>query len=304
MRASALLRGAALGAVVAGVAAPVLRRRLELRPPLVSALAWQAPLSLALAVPRSRARDAAVYALQMWAYVAHYEMPNDDPLALRERLYVRYPIVADRAIGLGEAPTTRLQRALWREDEIRSHDVALSVTHWLWYFVPHAAVAYVLIRRPNRFPRAAGLVAATFDVGLVGYWALPTAPPWWAGANGHLPPVRRIVVDVGERAFGPVWSRIYDSLSGNPFAAMPSLHFASSVAAARALAEVGGGPERLGWAYAGTLGFALVYLGEHYVIDLVAGFALVELVRRLVRTPLFSALETVLTTAPLAPTRR
>jgi membrane-associated phospholipid phosphatase len=29
------------------------------------------------------------------------------------------------------------------------------------------------------------------------------------------------------------------------------------------------------------LGFALVYLGEHYAIDLAAGFALAEAVRRL-----------------------
>jgi hypothetical protein len=36
----------------------------------------------------------------------------------------------------------------------------------------------------------------------------------------------------------------------------------------------------LGWTYALTLGFALVYLGEHYVIDLVAGLALAEGVRR------------------------
>jgi membrane-associated phospholipid phosphatase len=30
-----------------------------------------------------------------------------------------------------------------------------------------------------------------------------------------------------------------------------------------------------------TLGFGLVYLGEHYVIDLIAGFALAETVRRI-----------------------
>jgi hypothetical protein len=36
----------------------------------------------------------------------------------------------------------------------------------------------------------------------------------------------------------------------------------------------------LGWVYAGTLGFALVYLGEHYVVDLIAGAAIVLLVRR------------------------
>jgi hypothetical protein len=35
-----------------------------------------------------------------------------------------------------------------------------------------------------------------------------------------------------------------------------------------------------GWAYAGALGFALVYLGEHYVVDLLAGAVLVIAIRR------------------------
>ena len=37
----------------------------------------------------------------------------------------------------------------------------------------------------------------------------------------------------------------------------------------------------VGWAYAITLGFALVHLGEHYVVDLLAGLALTLTVRRL-----------------------
>jgi hypothetical protein len=60
---------------------------------------------------------------------------------------------------------------------------------------------------------------------------------------------------------------------------MPSLHFATSVMAAHELGETGGLPAALGWAYAGTLGFALVYLGEHYVLDLLAGLALTEGIR-------------------------
>ncbi len=32
-------------------------------------------------MPRSRVRDAGVYALQMFAYFAHFEMPNDDPVS-------------------------------------------------------------------------------------------------------------------------------------------------------------------------------------------------------------------------------
>ena len=65
-----------------------------------------------------------------------------------------------------------------------------------------------------------------------------------------------------------------------PLAAMPSLHFATSVMAAHVLCDAGPVQGALGWAYAGTLGFALVYLGEHYVIDLLAGVALAEGVRR------------------------
>jgi membrane-associated phospholipid phosphatase len=61
---------------------------------------------------------------------------------------------------------------------------------------------------------------------------------------------------------------------------MPSLHFATSVMAALLLAEVGPVAGALGAVYAATLGFALVYLGEHYLVDLVAGAALTAAVRR------------------------
>jgi membrane-associated phospholipid phosphatase len=60
---------------------------------------------------------------------------------------------------------------------------------------------------------------------------------------------------------------------------MPSLHFATSVTAAHVLAETGPVAGALGWAYATTLGLALVYLGEHYVVDLAAGLALAESIR-------------------------
>jgi membrane-associated phospholipid phosphatase len=73
---------------------------------------------------------------------------------------------------------------------------------------------------------------------------------------------------------------MYDALGGNPWAAMPSLHFATSVTAALALSEAGKIEGAIGWSYAGTLGFALVYLGEHYVTDLLAGALLVAVVRR------------------------
>jgi PAP2 superfamily len=280
LRSSRALRTLALGAVAAGIAAPALRHRLGLRRPLVSALAWQAPVALALARPRTAWRDAAIYGLQMWAYVAHYEMPNDDPDSLLRRLRIDYPIRIDDVLGCGETPTVRLQRSLGREGEVLPHDIVLAWVHWSWFIVPHGTVAYVLFRRRDQFPRAAALTSAVFDAGCVVYWLVPTAPPWWAGQNGNMPRVRRIMVEVGEYFWGRLWRPLYDFLGGNPFAAMPSLHFATSVMAAHVLSDVGRLEGALGWTYALTLGFALVYLGEHYVVDLAAGLALAEAVRR------------------------
>ncbi|MFN2616910.1 MAG: phosphatase PAP2 family protein [Thermoleophilaceae bacterium] len=279
MRSSRALRTLAWGAVAVGVAAPLARHRLRLRPPVVTALSLQAPLGLALALPRSRLRDAGIYALQMWAYYAHYDMPDDDPDALLRRVRVDYPIRADRAIAFGTCPTHRLQRLLGRPGDLRLWEYALSAVHWSWFIVPHGTLAYVLRRRPELYPRSAALMAACFDLGCVVYWAVPTAPPWWAASNGNMPPVRRIMAEAGERFWGRFWRPLYHSLEGNPFAAMPSLHFGTSVMAARVLASVGRGPGAIGWAYALSLGFALVYLGEHYVVDLIAGLALAEAIR-------------------------
>ena len=120
------LRSIAAGAVAAGVAAPLVRHRLGLPPIAVSLLAWQAPLALVLACPPSRRRAAGVYTVQMLAYMAHYDMPDDDPDALRRRLRVIYPIRADTVIGLGETPTVRLQRSLGRRGRVLAHDTVLS----------------------------------------------------------------------------------------------------------------------------------------------------------------------------------
>ena len=83
--------------------------------------------------------------------------------------------------------------------------------------------------------------------------------------------MRRIMVEHGEAFWKERWQPLYSFLGGNPLAAMPSLHFATSLMAARVLAEAGPVEGAVGWTYALTLGFALVYLGEHYVVDLLGG---------------------------------
>jgi membrane-associated phospholipid phosphatase len=214
-------------------------------------------------------------------------MPHDDPERLAQRTRVSYPIAADRVLGLGVLPTLRLQRAFATPGEVNRFERVLVWCHWLWFAVPHGSLGYILLRDRDRFPAAALRMYAVFDIGAVFYWAIPTAPPWWAAARGHLEErrrpieVRRMMIEYGPQFWGERWSALYDVLGGNPLAAMPSLHFATSVMAAHLLAETGPLAGGVGWLYASTLGLALVYLGEHYAADLLAGAALTETVRLL-----------------------
>jgi PAP2 superfamily protein len=284
VRRSTAIRAAAATALAAGVAAPLLRRRLRLPAPVTLGVAATAPAGLVVLFPRSRARDVGTVLLQMLAYLAAYEMPNDDPEALEARVRVRYPLDFDTWLGRGTPPTLRLQRALGRPGSFALWEQLLVWSHWVWFLFPHGTAAYLLLRHREHFPRGAAQIYATFDIGLIGYWAIPTAPPWYAAAkglfdDGRTPEVRRMMVEYGEQFWKSGWSPLYGVLGGNPLAAMPSLHFATSVTAARVLWRTGRTAGTLGTAYALALGVALLYLGEHYVADLLAGLVLAEGVR-------------------------
>lgn len=275
-----VVRGVASAALAAAFAVPLARKRLNIPPAVTTAALVGGPLALAVLAPRTKTRDVGLYALQMWGFLNAKDMPHDDPEALRRRLRVTYPIRADLAIGRGELPNVRLQRALEGLGRGNPVDRVLSWVHWAWFFEPHSSLLWILAKHPERFPRSARQMAGVFDLGCAVYAAVPTAPPWWAAENGYADErLRRIMQEVGEEQWGAAWEHLYDFLGSNPWAAMPSLHFAASMMAAILLSEAGPVEGALGWAYAGTLGFALVYLGEHYVIDLIAGAALVAAVR-------------------------
>ena len=267
--------------MAAAFAVPLMRKRLRVPAPVTIGACAAGPLAVAVLYPRSRKRDVALFAMQMWAFTMVHELPYDDPERLRARLRSRYPIVSDRMIGFGRLPNARLQRALSRLPRVGTVNRVLTWTHWLWFLEPYLVLTWILLRHPERFPSSARQMAAVFDVGCVGYFAVPTSPPWWASEQGLTSEkVERIMVGVGEETWGSAWPKMYAALGGNPWAAMPSLHFATSTMAAISLSEAGRVEGAVGWAYALTLGFALVYLGEHYVTDLIAGAGLVAAVRR------------------------
>jgi membrane-associated phospholipid phosphatase len=255
------------------------RRRIGLPRAFSQALVATAPAIVAASAPRSRARHAVTWLAHMWAYKVSFEIPYDRPERLRARLNVDEVPALDARIGGGEVPTARLQRRLRSPDSVNALDRALTALYMTWELEPHAALGWILFKRPEHFARAATRLAATFDATLIGYWLFPAAPPWWASEKHGLMggDVRRVPTRVIRDLRGEPLDQ--DDVEGsNPWAAMPSDHFASAVSTAVVLVEAAPRAGAAAGVYAAALGFALVYLGEHYVSDLAAGLGVVALV--------------------------
>jgi membrane-associated phospholipid phosphatase len=252
------------------------RRAFGLPQPLSMLVAAAVPAAVAAAAPPSRLRHAATWAAHMWAYGVNFAVPYDRPEALERRLIVDAALRVDARLGGGVPPTERLQRALRRPPRLTPLDWSLTGVYVLWEAEPHVMLIWLILRHPERFPAAAARLAAAYDLTLPAYWIIPSAPPWWASEHaGRMErAVRRVTVEVGRALRGRPRPLDEHSLGDNPWAAMPSDHLATAAMTALLAGEVHRGAGAVAWAYAAALAFALVYMGEHYVTDLIAGLAL------------------------------
>jgi membrane-associated phospholipid phosphatase len=269
-------RRALLAYVPAAIAFARKRRDMGAPRPLSMLITAATPVAVHAALPPGRKRAAAVWAAHMWAYKVNFEIPYDRPEELRRRLHIDEPLRGDTAIGRGMAPGQRLQRRLRHPPDLTILDRALSYLYYTWEAAPHLVLAWILRNEPERFRSAAIRLGATFDLSLLGYWAFPSAPPWWASEReGRMDrELRRVVFEVAAELKRQRRPRVDHNPGGNPWAAMPSDHFATAAMTALLLSELGAVPGALGALYALGLGTALVYTGEHYVTDLLAGLGL------------------------------
>ena len=291
---------AAIAAGMGTVAAVRARERIGLGPGLATACAFGLPVGIAAGFKRSPVRDGVVWAAQMWAYKNAFEMPADDEERLRRRTHFDYPIAVDRVIGGGVPPTQRLARRLRRRGHLSVLDKALTFFYWTWEAEPHLAIGWIRWCRSQHFAAAAGRLACTFDLTLLGYWIVPTAPPWWVSEKlGRMDgEIRRVMSEVADWVKGkPNPTEGEHEIGANPFAAMPSDHFASAAMTAILLTEQDRRLGAFGWGYALALAFVLVYLGEHYVGDVLAGLVLALSVNA-AQGPLERATERILRLGP------
>jgi membrane-associated phospholipid phosphatase len=279
-RRRAALRVGSWSVLAAALLMPKLRTRLGVPRPIALGTVALGPPAAAVGLPRGRWRSYAVFMAQMWAYLRAFELTYERPERLERRLVVRAPIAVDRALGAGRTPTERLQRLRERSARCELADRLIGGIYFAWVAERHAVMIWLVRRHPGRFARAAALVGASFDVAWLIFSLVPAAPPWWAGKTGSLPGVRRVTVDASAALPLVPEQNEVDEDQGNPWASTPSQHAASAAMLAIVTSEVDRRAGLAAWGYAAALGFALVYLGEHYVVDVLSGFALAVAIHR------------------------
>jgi len=184
---------------------------------------------------------------------------------------VQYVVDLERFVFGGIIPTVWLQERFY-SGGTGVVEVLMMAVHLSYFFVPHAMALVLWILAPAHLRRYAAGALIIFALGLLGYFLVPTAPPWLATLKGALPGTVRVISDLNQWVSYSAYSRLYNLVGGpNPVAAMPSLHTALTVLVALSLTRWIPRFAWLGWAYAGSMGVALVYLGEHYAVDILAG---------------------------------
>lgn len=195
-------------------------------------------------------------------------------------VHIRMPIRVDEWMFGGHLPSEVLQHQLCGnpcdpESDPRWFDVLFTFTYTTHFLVGLTmAMVLWLVNRTEWLMWMRRYVGINIAA-LVVYFLYPMAPPWMASELGYLDgTVERIThrgwSDLGLGRFHLVLTGV-----GNPVAAMPSLHAGVAfLVAFYAIVRLRSAWRWLLIAYPLVMSFALVYYGEHYVIDVIAGAAL------------------------------
>jgi membrane-associated phospholipid phosphatase len=175
----------------------------------------------------------------------------------------------------GTLPTITLQDRYLDVTNLRFHDYFLTGVHWSYFVVPHAVAAWSWHRNPRLFRHYLGAMTLLLAVGLCIYFLLPSNPPWLSPDPVNSPAavqVERVMEPVGKEIGGGIYSASYKVIGeSNPIAAMPSIHMAITFLLVFVARPAGGRWFGLAMLYSFLMGLALVYLGEHYVVDVAVG---------------------------------
>ena len=181
----------------------------------------------------------------------------------------------ERWIFNGELPTIQLQSAFYTPGHLQAWDYYFTFVHWSYFIIPHTVALYLWWKHPARFRHFMAAMTMLLTIGLMIYFLIPSNPPWMAPESVNspgAPTVLRIMEPIGHEIGGGLYQASYKVVGeSNPIAAMPSIHFAFTFLLVWVARDSGRRWSLLSGFYALSMGAALVYLGEHYVIDVVVG---------------------------------
>jgi membrane-associated phospholipid phosphatase len=183
-------------------------------------------------------------------------------------------IALERFFFFGRVPSEVLQAAFHTPGKVNLLDLATTFLYVAHFALP-LVVAFIfwVLERRLYYRYLLALMLMSFAA-FICYLLIPVAPPRFAGSFG--PPLA--VEDIARATFtqlhfAPVTTWLYGSISGNPVAAFPSLHSAYPLLAYLFARDRWPRASLILLAWSMAIWFAVVYLGHHYVIDVVAGMA-------------------------------
>jgi len=166
----------------------------------------------------------------------------------------------------GTIPTLWLQDHFYTPGTLHWYDAIATLVYTSHFLATPILAAVLWLRNRAIWVAYITRVVALSVAGLVTYVLFPEAPPWLAARDGLIDPVRRL------SARGLIWLDNAQRDGSNPVAAMPSLHVGLATLVALCIAgRLTGRWRYLLALYPVAMGLVLVYTGEHYVLDLVAG---------------------------------
>lgn len=206
-----------------------------------------------------------------------YDLSRGLATAINMPLHESDIATAERWLFGGSIPTIWLQHHFYTPATVHWYDALATLIYTTHFLATPILAAVLWLRDRAAWMAYVTRVVALAFAGLITYVLFPEAPPWLAARDGLIDPVGRL------SARGWIWlhsghvESLLDSAQrdgSNPVAAMPSLHTAFATLVALCLAgHLAGRWRYLLALYPVAMGVVLVYTGEHYVLDLVAGVA-------------------------------
>lgn len=215
-----------------------------------------------------------------------YELIRGFGPVLLRNVHVDEGAMIDRAFLNGAIASEVLQRSLRPLGSFDALALAATVIYALHTLLPIVLGAYLWSRHRHVFYDFVAALVMLSIAAFATYLLLPAAPPWWAASSGHLSTAagQQILGHLEGGAMdgvvgalglhgGWIASLTFGDLSPDPVAAFPSLHAAYPVLAYLCLRRVPGRGKWIMLAYTASAWFSIIYLGDHYLIDIAGGLA-------------------------------